>query len=556
MFIVRIGDKDYSCPDVETLKLWHAQKRVMPGNEVYMKKLGKWVRLEEVIPVDTAMAQNQQINNWINNWTGYSSLSTYDIKVLKGVVLFFLLLLVAIFLKALPLFGLVIYLALTLVSALLCFHPAKVNVINRSQLLSKLYSKQSVGIILSVVFFGLSISSFSSWYSSGSANRQDIKNNNAIFQKATSHIESEEYQKAIDLLGTVSGNPRTIEQRNELSKKASEGLANKFLSQGIEFFNQGNWEYALSNFNKVTQSTSSYQQAQAYIKRTNENIREDTYSEAVILFNDEAYDEAKAVFATISDYKDSGNYLIDIDNIINEQTYGNAIALLEEKRYSEAKELFTIIPNYKDSLERCSKIEELIKADNYQEAISLYRKKKYEEARALLLTYPDYMETINYLDRIEAGINNRQYQQALNLYNRGKYQEAKTIFMALSGYKSSDTYLSRIERKLLASRVEKLSFARLDKNPDRWKGTFVRFRGQVFNIEEGGGSTVMQVNVTHLGYGIWNDQIMVFYGGYTDAVKDDIITFYGTVSGSYSYTTVAGWTMTVPLVQAEAVFMK
>jgi hypothetical protein len=51
----------------------------------------------------------------------------------------------------------------------------------------------------------------------------------------------------------------------------------------------------------------------------------------------------------------------------------------------------------------------------------------------------------------------------------------------------------------------------------------------------------------------WSDTIMVYYeapSGAPRILEDDILTFYGIMHGMYSYTSVLGATITVPLMEA------
>ena len=97
----------------------------------------------------------------------------------------------------------------------------------------------------------------------------------------------------------------------------------------------------------------------------------------------------------------------------------------------------------------------------------------------------------------------------------------------------------------------KISYAMLVKNPSRYQGQRVRYLGKIFHIEEEGSSTAMQVNVTSQGWGMWDDQIMVSYRGQTEFVQGDLVWVCGTVRGPMTYTSVAGWNITVPLIDAE-----
>ncbi|MGA9174376.1 MAG: hypothetical protein WBZ33_10440 [Thermoactinomyces sp.] len=62
----------------------------------------------------------------------------------------------------------------------------------------------------------------------------------------------------------------------------------------------------------------------------------------------------------------------------------------------------------------------------------------------------------------------------------------------------------------------------------------------------------MRLAVTKDPYIGWNynDVIWVDYLGTTDYVEDDVVTIYGTVLGSKTYTSQAGWEITLPEVNA------
>lgn len=105
------------------------------------------------------------------------------------------------------------------------------------------------------------------------------------------------------------------------------------------------------------------------------------------------------------------------------------------------------------------------------------------------------------------------------------------------------------EKKANAQPIE---YAQLIKNPDRHAGTYVKYKGEIIQIQEGNGLTVIRLAVTPTSYGYdFNDVIWVEYEGYTDYVDGDTITVYGEIFGSHSYTSQAGWDITVPALIAE-----
>lgn len=93
----------------------------------------------------------------------------------------------------------------------------------------------------------------------------------------------------------------------------------------------------------------------------------------------------------------------------------------------------------------------------------------------------------------------------------------------------------------------------LSKNPDNYKGMRCQYKGKVAQAMESMGMTTLRVDITHKGYGIWDDTIYVTLGGSTPAVEDSIVVVYGTIAGSYTYESIAGWNITLPWVIAKYV---
>jgi Bacterial Ig domain len=104
------------------------------------------------------------------------------------------------------------------------------------------------------------------------------------------------------------------------------------------------------------------------------------------------------------------------------------------------------------------------------------------------------------------------------------------------------------------STAKTIDYKQFNKNPDRLKGEYVKYTGQILQIMEGEGRTQIRLAVTQTSYG-WdvNDIVFVEYDGLTDFVDEDIVTIYGEVFGAYSYTSQAGWEITLPAVIADSV---
>lgn len=94
---------------------------------------------------------------------------------------------------------------------------------------------------------------------------------------------------------------------------------------------------------------------------------------------------------------------------------------------------------------------------------------------------------------------------------------------------------------------KKISFKQLDKNPDAHTGERVKLSGQIVQIMENSGYSEIRMDVNDN----FGDTVYITYLGTTPAVEDDMITIYGEVTGSYTYESQAGWTVTLPEISAK-----
>ena len=102
--------------------------------------------------------------------------------------------------------------------------------------------------------------------------------------------------------------------------------------------------------------------------------------------------------------------------------------------------------------------------------------------------------------------------------------------------------------------AQTIDYAQLKKNPDRYKGEYVKYTGEILQILEGDNITNIRLAVTKSSYGYdFNDVIFIEYPGYTDFVDNDIVTVYGEIYGSYSYKSQAGYEISLPGLLAETV---
>ena len=134
-------------------------------------------------------------------------------------------------------------------------------------------------------------------------------------------------------------------------------------------------------------------------------------------------------------------------------------------------------------------------------------------------------------------------------------EAAKADFNTVT--KKVDITREMSEEEELASKranAQSIGYAHLEKNPDRYSGEYVKYRGEILQILEEGVYTVIRLAVTPTSYGYdYGDVIWVEYIGLTDFVEGDVVTVYGTISGDYSYQSTAGWTITIPAMTADTI---
>lgn len=101
-----------------------------------------------------------------------------------------------------------------------------------------------------------------------------------------------------------------------------------------------------------------------------------------------------------------------------------------------------------------------------------------------------------------------------------------------------------------------ISYEKLARNPDSYKGDYFEFTGEVIQVIQSGRHVDLRVNVTRedlYGTTMYSDTIYVETKLLEDGdriLEGDIITLYGVCDGLYTYTTIFGATMSIPKIDA------
>ncbi len=128
----------------------------------------------------------------------------------------------------------------------------------------------------------------------------------------------------------------------------------------IKLMEKGRYEDALKKF----ESLDGYKKSEEMIEQCRKQISTEVqnalskkiYDNAIALKNEGKYDEAIAQFEKIPDYTDAQAQISACEEAKKEQIYTQAASLTDQKKYQEARDLFVSLGEFRDS---SSKAEEL-----------------------------------------------------------------------------------------------------------------------------------------------------------------------------------------------------
>ena len=124
--------------------------------------------------------------------------------------------------------------------------------------------------------------------------------------------------------------------------------------------------------------------------------------------------------------------------------------------------------------------------------------------------------------------------------------DQKFIVKALKGQLSADEM-----KKLIvdATANKSITYAHLKKNADRYKWKPWRCYGRIVEIAEENGSTRGRISLSD-----YSDSVLYFeYPGETDFVQNNVVEMAGLLASNFSYTSEAGWNITIPAISAVSI---
>ena len=120
---------------------------------------------------------------------------------------------------------------------------------------------------------------------------------------------------------------------------------------------------------------------------------------------------------------------------------------------------------------------------------------------------------------------------------------------------SSYKYEEAISKEEYQELCEEYTYKEIARNPDDFKGKNIVLTGEVIQVQEGiGNSVILRVNMTKNEYGNYKDTVYCTYS-YLDEdskiLKNDIIKIYGECQGDTSYTSIFGQKVTLPEIEVK-----
>lgn len=101
-----------------------------------------------------------------------------------------------------------------------------------------------------------------------------------------------------------------------------------------------------------------------------------------------------------------------------------------------------------------------------------------------------------------------------------------------------------------------LTYDELFRNSDAHIGESVYYRGEVIQVLGEPGFWDLRVNVTPDSYGFWDDTIYVTYMGDERFLEGDVVDLVGLSMGPYTYESVMGGDITIPLLMVDDLGMR
>ncbi|MBR2796293.1 MAG: peptidoglycan-binding protein [Clostridia bacterium] len=181
---------------------------------------------------------------------------------------------------------------------------------------------------------------------------------------------------------------------------------------------------------------------------------------------------------------------------------------------------------------------------------SLQKGSKGDEVKAL----QQRLIELNYLSGSADGDYGGKTASAVELFQ-------STAGLTATGIADADTQTALFADDAPKAKVyQSLDYKAMSRDPDTYEGNLYKFDGKVVQVMEQSqtdGTTLVALRVASKGR--YDDVVYVIYyrgSGEARILEDDKVTVYGTSKGLYTYETVMGAEVTIPMILADSVTVK
>nr|WP_294368062.1 zinc ribbon domain-containing protein [uncultured Ruminococcus sp.] len=161
---------------------------------------------------------------------------------------------------------------------------------------------------------------------------------------------------------------------------------------------------------------------------------------------------------------------------------------------------------------------------------------------------------------INGGNSSNKSKQETTAANQSETKEKATEAVTTQPATEKPTKDPKKVEKEYKDGCKTIDFKTLSRNPDKYKDNDYKFEGKIIQVQEGWGDSVdLRINVTkeeneYLDEPLWTDTIYATVeipDGEDKLLEDDVITFWGTCDGNYTYETVMGNNVSLPKIDIK-----
>lgn len=153
-------------------------------------------------------------------------------------------------------------------------------------------------------------------------------------------------------------------------------------------------------------------------------------------------------------------------------------------------------------------------------------------------------DAINLLNQVKKKIeeekrrkNEEYFNRGITYMNNGQEPEAleqlEKIDRSSDKYEEAQKYIETIKRDQFIKKCKDVSYKKLKKSPENYKGINVHLYGRIYNIQEISGKTILSLSTAYVDGEYLGDEAIVLFPGETSLVEGDHIDIYGKMLGNY-----------------------